>query len=423
MSIEQLLAPYKTFGVNLGLARIQSLLAQLDNPHQRVPILHVAGTNGKGSVCAYLSAILTAAGYRVGRYTSPHLVSWTERFVLQEQPIALPDLEALLQRVLTAIAALDASHCPTVFEIVTAAAWLYFAEQQVDVAVMEVGLGGRLDATNVSNRPLVSIITSLGLDHCQQLGPTLAHIATEKAGILRALCPAVLGQFPPEAKWVVQQQLTDLQCPTQWIEPAIPSDRPGWAHWQGLDYPLPLAGVVQLQNSALALGAIDSLRTQGWQISDTAIVEGMKRVRWPGRLQWLTWQGQQLLIDGAHNPAAAQGLRDYLDTLPPQPIHWIMGILATKDSQGILQALLKPGDRLTAVPVPGYESTAPDLLQARAIELGLSVDDCESVADVFIALSDLSSQGYRVVLCGSLYLLGHVLSKTQNSDSECLERF
>lgn len=411
MSIEQLLAPYKVFGVNLGLARIQALLAQLGNPQERVPILHVAGTNGKGSVCAYLSAILTAAGYRVGRYTSPHLVSWTERFVVQEQPIALPDLEMLLKRVIAASAELEAQYHPTTFEIVTAAAWLYFAEQQVDVAVMEVGLGGRLDATNVCDRPLVSIITALGLDHCQQLGPTLAHIATEKAGILRAGRPAVLGQFPPAAEQVVQERLTELQCPAHWVEPATLSDRSGWAHWQGLEYPLPLCGPMQLQNSAIALAAIASLRGQNWQISDAAIVAGMGQSRWPGRLQWVDWEGQPLLIDGAHNPSAAQGLRAYIDTLPPQPTHWVMGILTTKDAQGILQALLKPGDRFTAVPVPGYDSIPLEMLQTSAIALGLSPHACNSVEDACTALA-VPSPGYRVVLCGSLYLLGHVFSRT-----------
>ncbi|MGB0563407.1 MAG: bifunctional folylpolyglutamate synthase/dihydrofolate synthase [Spirulinaceae cyanobacterium] len=410
--IEQLLAPYQVFGVHLGLERIRSLLARLGNPHQRVPLIHVAGTNGKGSVCAYLSAILTAAGYRVGRYTSPHLVSWIERLVLREQPIALAELIALLQRVIAAIDPTDPAQRPTVFEIVTAAAWLYFAEQQVDVAVVEVGLGGRLDATNVCDRPLVSIITSLSLDHCQRLGPTLAHIAAEKSGILRPLRPAVIGPLPPEAKLIVNQQLQDLQCPTQWVRPATPAAQPGWAHWQELDYPLPLPGAVQLHNSAVALTAIASLRNQGWSVADAAIISGMAQVRWPGRLQWLTWQERPLLVDGAHNPGSAQVLRDYLDTLPTQSTHWCMGMLATKDHREILKILLRPGDRLTLVPVPGHQSEPPRNLRAIALELGLPPTVCQCQDNALSALDTLMPD-YRAVLCGSLYLIGHVLGEVE----------
>ncbi|MFM2433181.1 MAG: hypothetical protein RLZZ511_4395, partial [Cyanobacteriota bacterium] len=159
------------FGVNLGLEASQVLLAKLGDPQDRTPIIHVAGTNGKGSVCAYLSAILTAAGYRTGRYTSPHLVSWTERIFLNEQPIPLADLAAVLQQVEAAIDPQQPS--PTQFEVFTAAMWLYFAQQKVDIAVVEVGLGGRLDATNVVDQPLVSIITSISLDHTERLGDTI----------------------------------------------------------------------------------------------------------------------------------------------------------------------------------------------------------------------------------------------------------
>ncbi|MEM8642793.1 MAG: folylpolyglutamate synthase/dihydrofolate synthase family protein [Cyanobacteria bacterium P01_G01_bin.54] len=410
--IEQLLAPYQVFGVHLGLERIQALLARLGNPQQRVPMLHVAGTNGKGSVCAYLSAILTAAGYRVGRYTSPHLVSWTERLVLREQPIALTALAALLQQVIAAIDTTEPSQRPTIFEIVTAAAWLYFAEQQVDVAVVEVGLGGRLDATNVCDRPLVSIITSLSLDHCQRLGPTLAHIATEKAGILRPLRPAVIGELPPEAQLIVHQQVQDLHCPTQWVRPATPAAEPGWAQWRDLEYPLRLVGAVQLHNSAVALTAIASLRNQGWSITDAAIVAGMAQVHWPARLQWLTWNERPLLVDGAHNPGSAQVLRDYLDTLPTQSTHWCMGMLATKDHQAILAILLRPGDRLTLVSVPDHQSEPPENLQAIAQSLGFPAESCQCQTDVIAALDTLNSDS-RAVLCGSLYLIGHVFAQTQ----------
>ena len=208
MNIDSFLKPFEHFGVDLGLDRIQQLLANLGNPHHQVPVIHVGGTNGKGSVCAYLSAILTEAGYRVGRYTSPHLVDWCERICLNEQPITPEDLQPLLVQVQNAIQ--PAQPSPTQFEVITAATWLYFAQKQVDVAVVEVGLGGRLDATNVCDRPLVSIITSISWEHWQRLGPTLADIALEKAGILKQGCPAVVGQLPQEAKAVVEKLYTTM---------------------------------------------------------------------------------------------------------------------------------------------------------------------------------------------------------------------
>jgi dihydrofolate synthase/folylpolyglutamate synthase len=401
------LRPYQTFGVNLGLDRIQHLLHRLGDPHQQLPIIHVGGTNGKGSVCAYLSAVLTAAGYRVGRYTSPHLVDWPERFWCQGELIAIGDLDALLEQV---IAAIDPdAETPTVFELVTAAAWLYFAEQRVDVAVMEVGLGGRLDATNVCDRPLVSVITSLTREHWQRLGPTLADIAREKAGILKPHRPAILGQFPPEAHQVIAARAEALACPTQWVEPAQWAARPGWATWQGIDYPVALVGDVQLQNSALAVAAVQALRSQGWTISDAALTQGMGSAQWPGRLQWDHWQGRDILLDGAHNTAAAEALRTYLDGLTPrQPTTWVMGILATKDHRDILTALLRPGDTLHLVPVPDHLTAAPANLQTLALDVCPDLAACHCHGDLFPALTAACDEdSSRVVFCGSLYLLGY----------------
>ena len=216
--ISSLLKPFQRFGVNLGLTRINRLLADLDNPQEQVPIIHVAGTNGKGSVCAYLSSILTEAGYRVGRYTSPHLVHWTERINLNGQPISESALSDILQDIHTAID--PDTESPTQFEVITAAAWLYFARSQVDLAVMEVGLGGRLDATNVKDDILVSAIVSLSREHWQRLGPTIADIAREKAGVIKSNCPVVVGQLPNAAKEVVATKAKELAAPITWVKPA-----------------------------------------------------------------------------------------------------------------------------------------------------------------------------------------------------------
>jgi dihydrofolate synthase/folylpolyglutamate synthase len=420
-SIQALLEPFGRFGVELGLERIQRLLGGLGNPQGRVPLVHVAGTNGKGSVCAYLAAVLGAAGYRVGRYTSPHLVSWRERITLDGEPIAA---EALVQRLSQVIATIDPAHpSPTQFEVVTAAAWLHFAEAGVDLAVMEVGLGGRLDATNVVDRPLVSVITSLSREHWQRLGPTLGDIAWEKAGVLKPSCPAVIGPLPPEAAAVVQARLQALDCPAVWPTPAILLGDGQARYGAGLEaitYPLPFLGAHQLINSAVAIAALQTLRHQGWAISDHAIAQGMGQAQWPGRLQWVTW-GQdvpryRLLMDGAHNPAAAQVLRQYVDSeWAGQPTVWLMGMLATKDHGDVFAALLRPGDALHLVPVPGHESAEPETLGAIARTICPDLAQCKSHPSLgaglaALATADRDPRAPLRVLCGSLYLIGHFLA-------------
>ena len=422
-TVSSLLEPFQRFGVNLGLTRIKKLLAALGNPQAKVPIVHVAGTNGKGSVCAYLSSILTESGYRVGRYTSPHLVNWTERICLNEQEISTPDLVEVLQEVKQAID--PDSQSPTQFEIITAAAWLYFAKSQVDIAVVEVGLGGRLDATNVSDRPLVSIITSLSKEHWQRLGPTVADIAREKAGVLKANCPAVVGQLPPEAKQVVVEKARELDAPIAWIEPAqtihlANQNNARWAEYQDLKYPLPLLGEVQLSNSAIAIATIKILQQQGWHIPELAIQTGMNKTRWLGRLQWTTWNNHPLLIDGAHNPAAAIALRSYVDTLN-QSVIWVMGMLSTKDHQDILEVLLKPQDELHLVPVPDHSSAEPAKLASIAQQVCPHLSNCKTYDSVFAALdmavdsANNSVTESLVVLCGSLYLIGYLFKNSNIS--------
>ena len=427
--IDTLLLPFHQFGVNLGLSRIQTLLAALGSPHLSVPIVHVAGTNGKGSVCAYLSNILTAAGYRVGRYTSPHLVDWNERICIDDRPISTEIALEMLDRVITAIphSGGDANDpntpTPTQFEIVTAAMWVYFAQSQVDIAVIEVGLGGRLDATNVCDDPLVTVITSIAYEHWQQLGDTIAKITAEKAGILKPNCPAIIGTLPPDAVAVVTDRINQLDCPVKWVKPAVkvPSVRFSsntplaakslpWYESAGIEYPLTLLGEIQLTNSAIAIATIETLRRLGWGISDEAIVTGMTNTQWLGRIQWTTWQGHKVLIDGAHNPAAAIALREYIDTLDT-PISWVMGMLSTKSHREIFQALLRPGDRLCLVPVPDHSSADPielaDLANGICSEL-VSIDTCTDLA-TGLAAAMTSPDTHQPVLCGSLYLLGYFL--------------
>jgi dihydrofolate synthase/folylpolyglutamate synthase len=416
MNASSLLQSYQHFGVHLGLERIHQLLQKLDNPHKQVPIIHVAGTNGKGSVCAYLSSVLTEAGYRVGRYTSPHLIDWTERICINQKPISPTELQQCLERVV--VATENNTETPTQFEIITAAAWLYFDEQKTDIAVIETGLGGRLDATNVCETPLASVITSISLDHWQILGPTVADIAGEKAGILKAKCPAVIGELPESARIVVEKRIQELDCPATWVKPAIDLGQ-GFAEYQlnqnavKIKYQLPLLGKIQLMNSAIAIATLQTLQNQGWQISPTAIANGIAKTQWPGRLQQTAWKNRNILIDGAHNPAAAIALREYVDRLNnhPSPINWVIGILATKDCDDILKALLKKGDRLYLVPVPDQNSSSPAELATLAQSICPELTLCQAFPDLTTALDAAVTGDNLTILCGSLYLVGYFLQQ------------
>ncbi|MDJ0510909.1 MAG: folylpolyglutamate synthase/dihydrofolate synthase family protein [Crocosphaera sp.] len=410
MNIHSFLDSFQRFGVNLGLERIETLLTKLGNPHHSVPIIHVGGTNGKGSVCAYLSSILTAAGYRVGRYTSPHLIDWSERICVNNKPIPETTLQSILVTINNYI---DFNHhSPTQFEVITAAAWVYFAQQKVDIAVIEVGLGGRLDATNVSHFSLATVITSISRDHWQQLGPTITDIAREKAGIFKQNCPVIIGEVPHEAKKVFQSMTKTLNCPTIWVKSAK-LVKENWAVYQNISYPLPLLGKMQLNNSALAIETIKNLQNQGWAISPEAIINGIKKTIWPGRLQWIQWQDTSILLDGAHNTAAAKILRDYVNSLNKSTT-WIMGMMATKEHDQIFQQLLKNKDSLSIVPVPINGSANPKMLAYLAKDICPDLQQIKIEENIFIALENAIKQQQSnslIVVCGSLYLIGHFLRK------------
>ncbi|MBE9031062.1 bifunctional folylpolyglutamate synthase/dihydrofolate synthase [filamentous cyanobacterium LEGE 11480] len=432
--ISEFLQQFARFGVNLGLEASEQLLEVLQHPQDRTPIVHVAGSNGKGSVCAYISSILTAAGYRTGRYTSPHLVSWTERICINDQPIDRADLWATLEQVKAAINPDKPS--PTQFEVFTAAMWLYFAQRKVDVAVIEVGLGGRLDATNITDECLVSIITSVSLEHTERLGDTLAKVAYEKAGILKNGCPAVIGELPESALAVVSRAAFDRFCATTYPTPAKDVGQ-GSCLFEGMEtyefddstvmyaaqeiqYQLPLEGEIQRHNSALAIAAIQRLHEQGWEISDTAIVKGIANTQWPGRLQWYDWKGHRILIDGAHNPASAQVLSSFVANHSRQSRHWVIGMLSTKNHTEIFQSLLQPGDSVYFVPVPEHSSAALPELVSNAKQVCPDLKSAVVFNDVQLGLQAATIEAKHqdlVILCGSLYLLGHFFEQEASIQS------
>jgi dihydrofolate synthase/folylpolyglutamate synthase len=416
MTSPDILSSFARFGIHLGLERIHQLLADLGNPQDQVPIIHIAGTNGKGSVCAYLSSILCAAGYKVGRYTSPHLVDWRERICINSEWISSEDLLKAINQVQTVI---KPDEMPTQFEVITAAMWWYFAKSEVDIAIIETGLGGRLDATNVCKQPLASVITSISRDHWQRLGDTLGAIASEKAGIIKPNSPVIFGELPPEAAEVIAKKAQDCHAPITWVKPAtikaeIKVDQV--AVWGHFEYPLTLLGKHQLMNSAIALATIETLQDQGWEIPDRAIWTGMNQTQWQGRLQWSiyksTYKSHKILLDGAHNLAAAEYLRQFVDQdFPNARKRWIIGMLDTKDHDGILRSLLQPQDLLFIVPIPNHQSVDLEILGAIANNiLETPAYICQSLnAALEKAFSHSDQDSDLVTLCGSLYLVGEFL--------------
>ena len=395
-----LIEPFSRRGVDLGLDRLQAALAELGNPESRFAAVQVAGTNGKGSICTLVHQALLAAGIRAGLYTSPHLVSWTERIRLGHDPIAAP----CLRRHLETATPIAQRHQLTPFELVTAAAFLAFAEADLELVVLEVGLGGRLDATTCHpHRPVIGF-ASVGLDHAEFLGPDPATIAAEKAGVLQPGAVAVSAPQSPEVAAVLSDRAAAVGAELRWVEPL---DLNQW--------PLGLSGAVQAANGAVALGLLRALKERGWPVNDPAIRRGFAAARWPGRLQQLSWHGLPLLLDGAHNLPAALALRAELDAHPERhglvsgPRYWLLGMLANKQGPEIAAALLAPGDRAWIVPVPGHACWSLEALTAANPRLASQLHSAPSL-EAGLTLAGTCSG--RIVVAGSLYLLGQLLTTT-----------
>lgn len=406
----------------LGLERIRALLDRLGNPQAALPpVFHVAGTNGKGSTCAFLRAGLEAAGHTVHVYTSPHLVRFNERIRLAGRLIDDEALEALLSEVLDAADGLTISF----FEATTAAAFLAFARTPADACVIEVGLGGRLDATNAIPASLVGGIAQLGLDHQQFLGSTIEEVATEKAGIAREGVPLLTQLYPKRAAAKVSaaaQQAGAIWLPRREGWDAIASDGRLLYRDAGGEFSLPLPrlpGNHQAMNAGLALAM---LRHQDQLPIPAAALRALTGwAEWPARLQRLAPgplasllpEGAQLWLDGAHNPAAARSIAAWLDTgaLGTGPVHLVMGVLANKDLPGILRPFGGSDAMIHAVPVPGHAHHAPEAIAAGARKLGLSALPSETVEAALTAIAGLSrDRPPAVLIVGSLYLAGEVLA-------------
>ncbi len=398
--------------IDLTLDRVERLLAALGHPESRIPpVVHVAGTNGKGSTLAMIRAGLEGAGARVHAYTSPHLARFHERIRLAGELIDEDALATVLDRCLEA----NGPDAITFFEITTCAAFLAFAETQADWTLLEVGLGGRLDATNVVT-PRLSVITPVALDHQSFLGDTLGQVAFEKAGIIKRGVPVVVARQEEEAMAVIEDRAARVGAPLlaegqHWH---VTGER-GRLVFQDenglLDLPLPvLAGPHQVANAGTALAALRALGQD-----EAACEAAMTRAEWPARMQRLQGRLAQLAapcelwLDGGHNPHAGRAVAATLGELPPKPLHLVCGMLNTKDVAGYMAPLAPLAQDLTAVSIPGEAATlTADETAAHARAAGISAMTAPDVREAIRAIST-RDPGSRILICGSLYLAGHVL--------------
>jgi dihydrofolate synthase/folylpolyglutamate synthase len=403
--------------VDLTLGRLTRLLDRLGNPQDRLPpVFHVAGTNGKGSTVAFLRAGLEAAGLRVHTYTSPHLVRFNERIRLSGQIIDDEQLSELLRELL----ARNAGQPITFFEITTALAFLAFSRVPADACVIEVGLGGRMDATNVLKSPLVTGIAALGLDHQAFLGTTILQIAAEKAGIAKRGTPLVVSRYPKTVTARIAEIAGVAGAPLKmrghdWDVASYE----GQLHFRDADVrlhlPLPrLPGQHQVDNAGLAIAMLRAQSTLA--VPEAALRAAMGWAEWPARLQrlhdgplfGLLPAESELWVDGAHNPSAGRALASFiLGQQPPLPLVLIAGMLASKDHDGFLKCF-PAGTRLIAVPVPGHAALQPETLAASACKAGLDAVHADGLEATFNQLSPLG-RPVRALVCGSLHLAGSLL--------------
>lgn len=414
-------------GYDLSLGRIQRVLRLLGDPQLAIPpAIHVAGTNGKGSTTAFCRAFLEAAGKTVHVHTSPHLVNWHERYRMGRPGGGKLVSDAMLEEAIARIANVNDGAPITVFEILCAAMFVLFSEHPADYCIVEVGLGGRFDATNVIDHPLVSVITSISLDHMAHLGDREELIAFEKAGIIKPGHPVVISPQTTGVREVFERVIAQRRSPA-WHggQDFVFTAHGGRLVYQDvrglLDLPLPrLRGAHQLANAATAIAA---LRLSCPQLPDFAYETGMETVRWPGRMerlkpgpvQVLAPAGAEIWIDGGHNPAAGEVIAQELANLEeraPMPVFVIAGMLLTKDPSGFFHAFDGLAERIFTVPIHDSEQGfSPHALARVALESGFDANACLSVAEAFSSISGMLSPGEqcRIVICGSLYLVGEIL--------------
>lgn len=405
------------FGSQLGLARITQLCKELGNPQDQFKSIHIGGTNGKGSVSAILNSILQHSGYKVGLFTSPHLVDYRERFQINGELISLLELQEIVKRVNVAIDKVEQNYASlgsvTEFEAATVVGFLYFADNQVDCAIIEVGLGGRLDSTNVL-APEISVITSISYDHTERLGNLLTEIAIEKAGIIKQGIPVVSGYQNEEVIKILSQSAADLNSAfycldTEDWSPLCTDSKGGqllFSYFSKDTLSISLLGYHQLENAATALLTLKVLKELGWDFSETNIKKGLANIYWPGRLEIVSDNEPFIIIDGAHNQAGISNLAKNLPRIIGQDkLTFIIGLTQDRPAN-LLHPLLPLAQRIIFTKAKGGRIPAkePQELYDYAVSKNVYAEVQETIYEALEAIS----KEEKVCICGSLYLIGEV---------------
>ena len=401
------------FGIKFGLSKTSNLLKAFGNPHARQQYIHIAGTNGKGSVGALLESVLIRSGLRVGFYTSPHLVSFTERFRVNREPIAKEEASRLIREVKGII---TDEEPPTFFEFTTAMALLYFFRRQVDVGIIEVGMGGRLDATNIIT-PLVSVITNIGLDHREYLGNHVIAIAKEKAGIIKSGVDVATGVTQPSVIRLFKTLAKEKRSPFWRLGRHVryrrnPSGLLGYYGFKKRygDLKIGLKGQFQFRNAALALLTLEILERKGFTISDEAVRSGLADPLWPGRLEVIS-SNPTIILDGAHNPSAMRSLAgairrdfDFRDLIV------VLGVLGDKDISNILKKIVPLASKVIYTKAAYERAANPQVLMEQGRRLGKSGEVCVPISKAIDKARTLADTKDLILITGSLYTVGEAQS-------------
>lgn len=402
-------------GSVLGLDNMRELLKRLGNPQDSLKFVHISGTNGKGSVLAYLSTVFKEAGYRTGRYISPTLFSYREKIQVNEKFIGREDLSRLTEKVKAAAEEMQncAAGDPTIFEIETALAFLYFVEQKCDIVILETGLGGALDATNVITTPVMEVIASISMDHMEFLGDTLGKIAYQKAGIIKPDTSVVSAMQQPEAMEVICNVCRERDCTFQAVDPEQIKDISygyegqsfSYKNWENIK--ISLMGSYQIKNAALALEAINALRKLGYDLKDRAVYQGMKKAVWKGRFTLIS-KDPVILMDGAHNPAAAEELvRSLKLYYAGKKFYYIFGMFRDKDYAQVIRLTAPMAEHIITVQTPGNPRALPAAeLKEAVAEVNPSVEAAESLHMAVNQVMERIDSDSVVVIFGSLSFLG-----------------
>ena len=393
--IQNLLPRFDQRRMDLGLTRINKALDSMGNPSSQIPAIQIAGTNGKGSIACFIQSCLQVAGISSGTTTSPHLTSWCERINTNGSTIKPGELIKRLKK----IKPISEKFFLTPFEILIAVAFDYFASKHVELLILEVGLGGRLDATTAHPKRPIIALASIDLDHCEHLGKTIEKIAYEKASIITPGSTVISAKQHPIVSKIIEDFAENKQAKLQWVQPL------------NKDWELGIAGDIQRKNAAVAKGALEALTPLGWAINQTQIETGFSLAKWPGRLQTLTWKGMPLLVDGAHNPSAAKQLSAERKSWEFQEngVNWIIGMQSHKEGPSIIRHLIKSPDICWIVPIPNHLSWKQQQLSDHCPELSAQLKQANSVQQALDKILSKKWPTPNPVLTGSLYLIGSLL--------------